>query len=481
MPSLRNAGFLGVVSVVVLLCLREAHHSRRELADLRGRLALLERHGVAHDDINDGSSRRPGSDAPPVNDGQQGPADPGRRALLGADHCYSADDLAILALEAAHAVADRHFILSAEKANVSNVTAAWAELATLKAEASTLATQLADKVGLSSLATQLAEKAGTAATNSALATKADKSAVPTTAAVNTALAGKVNTATLTTQLGTKVDTAAMTAALAVVPTTAAMNTALGTKADKSAVPTTAAMTAALATKADLGSQESLACQCAVCEDQPAGGDMCVPWKTPQACDCLGQASTSQPFPASTSSPPCCRQEWPAALTVTQTSTAPPQVYSQNDVKIKINGAMTFVFTGFDNVQQVDDFTSYTPTSNNAIRSGNPANGGTFSHTFTSAGVYFFSSQTHATLKIKVAVVDCTFCSGERTFFGALRNPGWPIPCGLLPQTNKPDLTSDLAHVQSVRSNGGVRRQGLALVCRGPEQQDPWQLHAERCH
>ena len=148
--------------------------------------------------------------------------------------------------------------------------------------------------------------------------------------------------------------------------------------------------------------------------------MCVPWQTPQPCECLGQAPSIQPYPASASNPPCCRQEWPAAVTTTQTSVAAPQIYSAAQVTIKINGSVTFVFTGFDNVQQVTDFTSHAPTTN-GIRSGNPANGGTFTHTFGTPGVYLFSSQVHSTLRVNVTVMDCAFCRGAHPLHR-------PAPC-----------------------------------------------------
>eukprot|EP01047_Picozoa_sp_COSAG01_P015226 COSAG01_NODE_758_length_13805_cov_23.267912_14_plen_380_part_00 len=227
---------------------------------------------------------------------------------------------------------------------------------------------------------------------------------------------KANVSDMSALLAAKADTSAMTTALAAKADTSAMTTALAAKADLSAVA------AQLSTKAN-ATDEYLACQCAVCTDLPAGGNMCVPWQAPQPCECLGQAPSSQPYPAATSNPPCCRQEWPAAVTTTQTSTAPPQIYSTPEVKIKINGSVTFVFTGFENVQQVADFTSYTPTAN-GIRSGNPTNGGTFTHTFGTAGVYFFSSQTHTTLRVKVTVMDCTFCRGAPSAHA--------VPCCMLP-------------------------------------------------
>ena len=44
-----------------------------------------------------------------------------------------------------------------------------------------------------------------------------------------------------------------------------------------------------------------------------------------------------------------------------------------------------------------------------IRSGDPVNGGTFTHTFTSAGAYYFRSQVHETFTVKITVIDCVSC------------------------------------------------------------------------
>jgi len=52
------------------------------------------------------------------------------------------------------------------------------------------------------------------------------------------------------------------------------------------------------------------------------------------------------------------------------------------------------------------------------RSGDPANGGSFTHTFTTAGTYYFRSQIHQTLRVKVTVMDCVSCVAVVGYDGA---------------------------------------------------------------
>jgi len=74
-------------------------------------------------------------------------------------------------------------------------------------------------------------------------------------------------------------------------------------------------------------------------------------------------------------------------------------------------------SGFENVEQVGGFVSYMPVSSGG-RSGDPANGGSFTHTFTTAGTYYFRSQIHQTLRVKVTVMDCVSCVAVVGYDGA---------------------------------------------------------------
>ena len=47
----------------------------------------------------------------------------------------------------------------------------------------------------------------------------------------------------------------------------------------------------------------------------------------------------------------------------------------------------------------------------ARRSGNPAKAGSFSHTFSKPGVFFFRSEVHQSLQLKINVMDCAVCTG----------------------------------------------------------------------
>ena len=157
--------------------------------------------------------------------------------------------------------------------------------------------------------------------------------------------------------------------------------------------------------------ETRTCRRAVCADTPVNDSMCVPWGKEEAVDCLNStSSTTQGFPAATSSPSCCRKEWPLNASATQTSTKSPQVFSNDTLFVKIDGTVKFTYLGFENVEQVDGFKDMNAVSG-GIRSGNPTNGGSFSYTFAKAGVYYFRSQVHETLKATVNVMDCQYCTG----------------------------------------------------------------------
>ena len=54
-----------------------------------------------------------------------------------------------------------------------------------------------------------------------------------------------------------------------------------------------------------------------------------------------------------------------------------------------------------------------------ITSGDaPIEGGSFTHTFDTAGEYFFWSDVHQTLRAKVTVLDCVTCEIVAGYFGA---------------------------------------------------------------
>ena len=157
--------------------------------------------------------------------------------------------------------------------------------------------------------------------------------------------------------------------------------------------------------------ESRACRRAVCADDPIDGSMCVRWGKEEAVDCRNStSSTTQGFPAARSNPPCCREEWPLNASTIQTSTKSPQVFSNDTLFVKIDGTVKFTYLGFENVEQVDNLKDMNAVSG-GIRSGNPTNGGSFSYTFAKAGVYYFRSQVHETLKATVNVMDCQYCTG----------------------------------------------------------------------
>lgn len=89
------------------------------------------------------------------------------------------------------------------------------------------------------------------------------------------------------------------------------------------------------------------------------------WKPAEACDCVGQEASDQPFPVSLSVPPACRPEWPESVSL-HAPGAEPVYYQRVDtgavlspdndqeVLLKINGEVTFSWTGVENVRQGDD-------------------------------------------------------------------------------------------------------------------------------
>ena len=85
--------------------------------------------------------------------------------------------------------------------------------------------------------------------------------------------------------------------------------------------------------------------------------------------------------------------------------------------VRIGGQVTFDWTGFENVEQVSDFDSYTPISD-GIRSGDPTTAGSFTHTFDTAGEYYFASPVYDTLRAKVTVMDCITCEVVAGYHGA---------------------------------------------------------------
>eukprot|EP01043_Picozoa_sp_COSAG02_P019487 COSAG02_NODE_941_length_15750_cov_104.135582_6_plen_608_part_00 len=182
-----------------------------------------------------------------------------------------------------------------------------------------------------------------------------------------------------------------------------------------------------ATGQPVAPEETLACQCSVCAEPLAGGGLCEPWQESAECECSADdapagAPVRQTFPVTQADPECCRMEYLEAVTVTQmrvqsdyNPTLFDEVYDQDEVVIKINGQVTFSFTGFENVEQTD---SGWQTLQGGIRSGDPAHGGTFQHTFDTPGEYYFNSYVHTTLRLKVTVMDCVFCHVIQGYDGA---------------------------------------------------------------
>lgn len=208
--------------------------------------------------------------------------------------------------------------------------------------------------------------------------------------------------------------------------------------------------------ADTTGGETLACRCAICADTPVNGSLCLPWMDPEPCDCLGaqaqehasgraftsatgclgtpdqgynDPTTTQLFPVSELTnrglPSCCREEWPHNVTVEQVSTADSEAYSQDDITMKICGVLTFKWHGFENVEQVSDNWDPDiqvgrrpvarpgvgiPQENQYIRSGDPTTGGEFQWTFSDPGEYYFRSYFTNSIRVKVTVMDCSYCT-----------------------------------------------------------------------
>ena len=246
--------------------------------------------------------------------------------------------------------------------------------------------------------------------SSAIDGKADASAVD---ALGVQLADKVDTSTMTDELADKADTSTMASLLADKAdetSIAALQSELDQKADASAVQALGSIVV-----------EDMPCLCAACADFPVGAVLCVPFGSTSPCDCIDSSGSTNPirqtYPMTQSEPKCCRSEWLRALTLTQARTSSPQEYDQDDVLVKVGGEVTFVMMGFENVEQVYDFVDFLPVTG-GIRSGDPANGVTFTHTFDTPGVYFLRSQVHETLQAKVTVMDCVDCIVVAGYDGA---------------------------------------------------------------
>jgi plastocyanin len=246
--------------------------------------------------------------------------------------------------------------------------------------------------------------------SSAIDGKADASAVD---ALGVQLADKVDTSTMTDELADKADTSTMASLLADKAdetSIAALQSELDQKADASAVQALGSIVV-----------EDMPCLCAACADFPVGAVLCVPFGSTSPCDCIDSSGSTNPirqtYPMTQSDPKCCRSEWLPALTLTQARTSSPQEYDQDDVLVKVGGEVTFVMMGFENVEQVYDFVDFLPVTG-GIRSGDPANGVTFTHTFDTPGVYFLRSQVHETLQAKVTVMDCVDCIVVAGYDGA---------------------------------------------------------------
>jgi hypothetical protein len=238
----------------------------------------------------------------------------------------------------------------AGKANITTVSALAAQLgsATSIGPAQVATVTALDTATVAALALK-ADQATVDALTSIVGTKADD--VATTTAVGLK-ADQTEVDTLTTTVGTKADATA----LALKADDAATTAALDLKADSTAV-------AALAAHLGSAAAEVAACRCAECADEPIGGSLCASYGPVTPCECEDSSGSTDPvrqgYPMTQSSPPCCREIWPAATTVTQTSMVDPQVYSQDDILVRVGAQVTFTFTGFENVEEVGDFASYT--------------------------------------------------------------------------------------------------------------------------
>eukprot|EP01046_Picozoa_sp_COSAG06_P024201 COSAG06_NODE_1959_length_7980_cov_19.961426_4_plen_655_part_00 len=215
----------------------------------------------------------------------------------------------------------------------------------------------------------------------------------------------------------------------------ALSAALDDKADQSAVD---ALSTTVAGKADIAALNALAaqfelgpvveeaelnpCRCAECADEPVGGELCASYGPKTPCECedsfsLSAGSVRQTYPMTQTDLPCCREEWPVAPTVTQATTSSPQVFDEDDIMVRIGGQVAFAWTGFENVEQVSDFDSYTPIVD-GIRSGDPTSAGSFAYTFDTAGEYYFRSYVHESLQVKITVMECVSCMVVAGYDGA---------------------------------------------------------------
>ena len=354
---------------------------------------------------------------------------------VGGPQCYrSLGDATAAALREAHAV---HAGQEAMARRLDNLT----QLLESKADAARVLAAIAGKADSSDLAALLATKADVGVVRALAAAAAGRVNATVVAALSARLDAEL--AALAAGLATKANasTAASVAGIlgavsddlssdepltldnvtdSIVPLIAAkldtatldaLRESLASLASASAVDALLAQIAArvLATQP---AAEVTPCRCAPCADTPLGGELCSPWGPAMPCDCIDTSLSADPvrqtFPVAHGSRPCCRATLAAAKTLTQTSVSVPQVYSESDVHMKTGGELTFAWSGYENVEQVDDFSSLAPVPS-GIRSGAPANGGSFSHVFGAPGEYFFCSTVHTSLRAKVTVTDCVSC------------------------------------------------------------------------
>eukprot|EP01043_Picozoa_sp_COSAG02_P016429 COSAG02_NODE_722_length_18047_cov_5.952803_6_plen_1621_part_00 len=192
-------------------------------------------------------------------------------------------------------------------------------------------------------------------------------------------------------------------------------------------------------------EEALACTCELCADKLCtvqacqdgfcsgelcndelrreGGELCVPWGNRTACDCiLDPANSSDPFrqefPVTQTAPDCCRPEWSASASVFQTTYVvnaalgqEVAVYSRPEIIVKVNGEVSISFVGYESVEQTDStYTFMTNSDRLRCPRDNDGNGGSCTFAFGSPGDYFFKSSGSSTLRLKVRVVNCMFCT-----------------------------------------------------------------------
>jgi plastocyanin len=172
-----------------------------------------------------------------------------------------------------------------------------------------------------------------------------------------------------------------------------------------------------------------ASQMAACAAAREGGDasvcaqpdLCVPWQAAQPCNCTAAEASGQAFPVSGATPTCCREEWATAQTVSQRTSNGNQVYTDaaallsgqetavREVTIRIHGQVTFVWTGNENVQQVDSDGPNPRVVPNGTHSES-STGGKFVHVFTQPGTFYFQSYVSKSLRLTVIVKDCAKCT-----------------------------------------------------------------------